>query len=62
MLPNNQVRDPPRVTSLKMIPKDITAEFTEAASGLSLPPRAPRICYTTSLLFLPCVIPLGNGC
>ncbi|KAK2766208.1 hypothetical protein FQN54_007724 [Arachnomyces sp. PD_36] len=34
MLPNNQVRDTSRVTNLKMIPKDITAEFTEAASAL----------------------------
>lgn len=34
MLPNNEVRvPPPRVVAQSAVPRDITAEFTEAASS-----------------------------
>lgn len=37
MLPNNEVRvPPPRVVAHSAVPRDITADFTEAASSKSL--------------------------
>jgi hypothetical protein len=52
MLPNNEVRVPPRrvLVQEKAVPRDITAEFTEAASSRVDPIPTSYLHYLTLLL------------